>query len=119
METGEASRDSSSSTTTFTVTGTELTVSYASRGRNADPELAPEKKIVPLKEPAKVEAALAAVRKSPENKKKVVLKDTQYQRGCLIEGSKKYCTTIASTDGTNARLTALKVLQDLLYASTF
>lgn len=119
MEAGEASRDASSSTTTFTVKGTELTVSYASEGRNADPELAPEKKTVTLKDPAKVDAALAAIRKSPENKKKVVLKDTRYQRGCLIEGKTKFCTTIPSADGTNARLTALKTLEGLLEASMF
>jgi hypothetical protein len=118
MESGEASRDAQSSTTTFTVKGTDVTISYASSGRSAEPELAPEKKTVAIKDPAKVDAALTAIRKSPEGKK-VVLKDTQYQRGCLIEGKKKYCTSVASRDGTNARLTALKVLQDLLYASTF
>ncbi|MBL8913941.1 MAG: hypothetical protein JNM17_24775 [Archangium sp.] len=119
MESGEASRDASSSTTTFTVKGTELTISFASEGRNADKELDPEKKTVTLKDPAKVDAALNAIRKSPENKKKVVLKDTRYQRGCLIEGKTKYCTTIPSADGTNARLTALKSLESLLEASTF
>ncbi|MFT3710269.1 MAG: hypothetical protein QM817_21790 [Archangium sp.] len=119
MESGEASRDASSSTTTFVVKGTELTISYESSGRNSDIELAPEKKTVQLKEPAKVDAALVAIRKTPEDKKKSVLKDTQYQHGCLIEGKKKYCTTIPSADGTNLRMTALKVLQDLLYASTF
>jgi hypothetical protein len=121
MESGEASRDASSSTTTFTVQGNELTIKTESDGRNAGLMIdqATPAKTVKLKDEAKVSAALAAIRKTPEDKKKIVLQDTQYQRGCLIEGSKKLCTTVPSRDGTNPRLTALKALQDLLYASTF
>ena len=108
---GEASRDASHSTRRYEVKGTAVTFTTQSGGRNAMKE-DDVSKTGTVKDPVALEAALAVVRKSPNDAKPLKLQDTRYVTGCLTEGKKQYCSTVR--EGSSKRLDALEAVAALL-----
>ena len=112
-DSGEASRDSSSAKATFVVSGDTVTYSTKHSGRLPFPEDDDPPKVVKLSNVKEIDAALAAIRATKDDKKPVKLVDTRYRTGCLIEGKKKLCSTVKG-DGTTPRLDAIGKLEQLL-----
>lgn len=112
---GEASRDSSSAKSLYVVSGDQLTYSTKHSGRYPFPEDDDPPKVVKLSNMKDVDAALAAIRATKEDKKPVTLVDTRYRTACLSEGKKKLCSTVKG-DATTPRLDAIGKLEQLLQA---
>ena len=110
---GEASRDSSSAKSTYVVSGDQVTYSTKHSGRYPFPEDDNPPKVAKLSNVKEIDAALAAIRATREDKKPAKLVDTRYRTGCLIEGKKKLCSTVAG-EGTTPRLDAIGKLEQLL-----
>jgi hypothetical protein len=112
-ESGEASRDASSAKSTYVVVGDQVTMTTKHSGRLPFPEDDNPPKVVKLSNVKELDAALAAIRATKEDKKPVKLIDTRYRTGCLIEGKKKLCSTVRGDD-TTPRLEAIAKLEQLL-----
>jgi hypothetical protein len=110
---GEASRDSSSAKSTYVVTGDTVTRTVKHSGRYPFPEDDDPPKVVKLSNLKESDAALAAIRATKDDKKPVKLVDTRYRTGCLVEGQKKYCSTVRGDDKT-PRLEAIEKLEQLI-----
>ena len=110
---GEASRDSSSARSTYVVTADSVTRTVKHSGRLPFPEDDDPPKTVKLSNAKEIDAALAAVRATKEDKKPARLVDTRYRTGCLIEWKKKLCSTVAG-EGATPRLDAIGKLEQLL-----
>ena len=113
---GEASRDSSSSKSTYVVAGDQVTLTTQSRGHGRNPggEEPPPPKTAKLTNTPELDAALTAIRATKDDTKSPALINTRYWRACLIEGKMERCSTV--TQGTSARLDALQKLEQLLLA---
>jgi hypothetical protein len=110
---GEASRDSSSAKATYVVSGDQVTYSTKHSGRYPFPEDDNPPKVVKLSSMKEIDAALAAIRATKDDKKPVKLVDTRYRTACLSEGKTKRCSTVRGDD-TTPRLDAIGKLEQLL-----
>ncbi len=111
---GEASRDASHSKAIYVVSGTKVTMTTESRGRNFRPDdgKPDAPKTATISNPKELDAALEAIRATKDDKKTPKPIDTRYSTGCLIEGKVKRCSTV--NDGTSPRLDAIGKLEELL-----